>query len=104
MKTQKLQKKKVILIMLIYMFTLLANTLVFAVEPASSPGQIKAMAKAVPLAEGVAEEAGGEQVEDKQYFEMRAKKVNEIDGTKQLVMELYGNDIEFKRICSAFLI
>lgn len=37
--------------------------------------------------------------EDNQYFELRATEVKTVDGqNKQVIMELWGNNIEFKRI------
>ncbi|MBQ2937577.1 MAG: hypothetical protein IJE05_01650 [Clostridia bacterium] len=37
--------------------------------------------------------------EDNQYFELRATEVNAVEGqNKQVIMELWGNNIEFKRI------
>ena len=37
--------------------------------------------------------------EDNQYLELRATEVKNIDGQyKQVIMELWGNNIEFKRI------
>lgn len=40
-----------------------------------------------------------------QYFELRAVEIKEIEGqNKQVIMELWGNNIEFKRIrCSLFI-
>lgn len=36
--------------------------------------------------------------EENQYFELRGVEVKDIDGqNKQLIMELWGNNIEFKR-------
>ena len=36
---------------------------------------------------------------DNQYFELRAVQVKEVEGqNKQVIMELWGNNIEFKRI------
>lgn len=36
---------------------------------------------------------------DEQYFELRAVTVKEVEGqNKQIIMELWGNNIEFKRI------
>lgn len=36
---------------------------------------------------------------DNQYFELRAVQVKDVEGqNKQLIMELWGNNIEFKRI------
>ena len=36
---------------------------------------------------------------DNQYLELRANTITEIEGQgKQVVMELWGNDIDFKRI------
>ena len=36
---------------------------------------------------------------DNQYFELRAVQVKNIEGqNKQVIMELWGNNIEFKRI------
>lgn len=36
---------------------------------------------------------------DEQYFELRAVQVKDIEGqNKQVIMELWGNNIEFKRI------
>lgn len=34
--------------------------------------------------------------EDNQYFELRAVDVNDIENTKQVIMELWGNNIDFK--------
>ena len=37
--------------------------------------------------------------ESNQYFELRATEVKSVDGqNQQVVMELWGNNIEFKRI------
>ena len=37
--------------------------------------------------------------EDNQYFELRATEVKDVDGqNQQVIMELWGNNIEFKRI------
>ena len=37
--------------------------------------------------------------EDNQYFELRAVEVKIVEGqNKQVIMELWGNNIEFKRI------
>ena len=37
--------------------------------------------------------------EENQYFELRAVEVKEVEGeNKQVIMELWGNNIEFKRI------
>ena len=37
--------------------------------------------------------------EDNQYLELRATEVKEVEGqNKQVIMELWGNNIEFKRI------
>ena len=37
--------------------------------------------------------------EDNQYFELRAVKIKDVEGqNKQVIMELWGNNIEFKRI------
>ena len=43
--------------------------------------------------------------EDNQYFELRAVEVKAVEGqNKQVIMELWGNNIEFKRIrCTFFL-
>jgi len=36
---------------------------------------------------------------DNQFLELRAVSINKIEGkNKQLIMELWGNDLEFKRI------
>lgn len=36
---------------------------------------------------------------DNQYFELRAVEIKEIDGqNKQVIMELWGHNMEFKRI------
>lgn len=36
---------------------------------------------------------------DNQYFELRAVEVKDVEGqNKQVIMELWGNNIEFKRI------
>lgn len=36
---------------------------------------------------------------DNQYFELRAVEIKEVEGqNKQVIMELWGNNIEFKRI------
>lgn len=36
---------------------------------------------------------------DSQYFELRATEVKNVEGqNKQVIMELWGNNIEFKRI------
>lgn len=36
---------------------------------------------------------------DEQYLELRAVSVNEVPGqNKQVIMELWGNNVEFKRI------
>lgn len=36
---------------------------------------------------------------DNQYFELRAVQVKNIEGqNKQIIMELWGNNVEFKRI------
>lgn len=36
---------------------------------------------------------------DNQYFELRAVEVKKVEGqNKQVIMELWGNNIEFKRI------
>lgn len=37
--------------------------------------------------------------EDNQYLELRAVEVKEVEGqNKQVIMELWGNNVEFKRI------
>lgn len=36
---------------------------------------------------------------DNQFLELRAVEINEVEGqNKQLIMELWGNELEFKRI------
>jgi len=42
---------------------------------------------------------------DTEFLEMRATKINEMpDKTKQVIMELYANDLTFKRIrCQIFI-
>lgn len=43
--------------------------------------------------------------EDNQYLELRATEVKDVEGqNKQVIMELWGNNIEFKRIRCALLI
>jgi hypothetical protein len=42
---------------------------------------------------------------DNQYLEMRAVTITNVEGqNKQVIFELWGNNIEFKRICSSFFI
>ena len=37
--------------------------------------------------------------DEKQYFELRAVEINNVEGqNKQVIMELWGNNLEFKRI------
>lgn len=36
--------------------------------------------------------------EENQYFELRAVEVKDVEGNKQVIMELWGHEIDFKRI------
>ncbi len=36
--------------------------------------------------------------EENQYFELRAVEVKDVEGSKQVIMELWGHEIDFKRI------
>lgn len=40
---------------------------------------------------------------DDQYLELRATTINEVEGQgKQVIMELWGHEMDFKRFCSSF--
>lgn len=77
MRYEKIKKnKKFILLIIMFIISLLTSTIViFAAEP------IYLMP------------------EDNQYFELRAVEIKDVVGkNKQVIMELWGNNIEFKRL------
>ncbi len=85
------------------MFSLLAGTISIASEVAPSEGE----GGSGSPSGGSTEESTPETIEkfETQYFELRATEIKNIDGkNRQVIMELYGKDIEFKRILSTFYI
>lgn len=84
MQRNKRQKLKIAFIIVIYIVSLLANTIkVFGAELKN--GEYLPTEPVTPSAE--------------QYLELRVAEVKEVDGqNKQVIMELWGNNVMFKRI------
>lgn len=91
---KKLQKMKLIFIIIVYLFSLLSNTgVVLAtktdLEENKDTGQTTQQdTESVPITPEV-----------EQFLELRAVNVEEIEGQdKQVTMELWSNKVEFERI------
>lgn len=90
MKKDKKNKKAIILI-ICFIISLLINTISIAVTDITMPIGVNA---------GEETDTGGSTQETPySHLELRATQIKDIEGkNRQLIMELWGNNIEFKRI------
>ncbi|MCI8518753.1 MAG: hypothetical protein HFJ51_01090 [Clostridia bacterium] len=85
---KEIKNKKAIVIVICFILSLFLNTLSIA-------------ATNINITSKLSEETGVEKNVEGSYehFELRAVDIKETEGgNRQLIMELWGNDIEFKRI------
>lgn len=85
---KEIKNKKAIAIVICFILSLFVNTLSIATIDTNIPKQSSKESEVKKNIEGAYE-----------HFELRATQIKETEaGNRQLIMELWGKDIEFKRI------
>lgn len=93
----KIRNKKAIILIICFIISLLINTMSIATADIGITG----IANEETGGEETGGDTGGGTTAETPYrhLELRATQIKEIEGkNRQLIMELWGNDIEFKRI------